>query len=91
MKRRLNYSTFEREEPSYDDREPTFDSFNLTSESTELISAHDEREFVHFLREILMLENTLENAKYDLMQQSDFSVINAFKFFDKSGSGFIHY
>jgi len=38
-----------------------------------------------------MLENTLENAKYDLMQQSDFSVINAFKFFDKSGSGFIHY
>jgi len=50
----------------------------------------DEESFVQSLKEIVITNRALENAKNDLAIRSDFSLLDGFRYFDLKGNGFIN-
>lgn len=50
---------------------------------------YEEENFQSYLRELIDLENEIENAKCDLVTKADFNIEDAFRIFELSGRGYL--
>lgn len=51
------------------------------------MSYGEERELVTYFKDLMNLENNLENAKIELILKPDFNLVDCFRIFDYSGRG----